>query len=53
MKKHQRSRRQLVLKQEAIRMLTGHELAQVAGGANQAGPFDKRLTDTCVCGSTV
>jgi hypothetical protein len=53
MKKHKRTPRQLVLKHEAIRMLTGHELAHVAGGANQPRPFDQRLTDTCVCGSTL
>jgi hypothetical protein len=53
MKKHRRTPRQLVLKQEAIRTLTGRELAQVAGGANSPDPFEKRLTDSCVCGSTV
>jgi len=53
MKKHRRNPRQLVLKHEAIRMLSGHELAHVAGGANEPRPFDQRLTDTCVCGSTL
>jgi len=53
MKKHRRTPRQLVLNQESIRMLTGNELAHVAGGASQPVPLDKRLTDTCVCGSTV
>jgi hypothetical protein len=53
MKKHRVTPRPLVLKHEAIRTLTGHALAQVAGGANQPDPADKRLTDSCVCGTTI
>ncbi len=52
MKKHPRTPRRLVLKQEAVRTLTGHELALVVGGGTQPVPFD-RLTDSCVCGSTL
>ena len=51
MKKHQRTPRQLVLKQEAIRMLTGPELVLVAG-AKHPGTL-ALVTDTCVCGSTL
>jgi hypothetical protein len=52
MKKQPRSPRRLALKQEAIRTLTVHELGLVAAGGTQPVPFD-RLTDSCVCGSTV
>jgi hypothetical protein len=52
MKRHKRTARRLVLKQEAIRSLTDHELAQVAAGDNQAAGVERKLTDSCVCGTT-
>ncbi|HET7503562.1 MAG TPA: hypothetical protein VFK02_21215 [Kofleriaceae bacterium] len=50
--KKQRSPRKLVLEQEAIRTLSGIELAQIAG-ADPLAILDKKVTDSCVCGTTV